>query len=142
MTMDRKQDVTGAFDEGALEALFAEARAETPEPLPDAFRARLVGDALAARPQPDPAPGGWLARFRTLLSEFGGAPSLAGMGAAGLAGVWIGFAAPGSTSDLVSTFWQGAASVSPEVSDWAAAGSDTLPIGDLGLLTLIETTAE
>ena len=140
MTMDRREDGAGSFDEGALEALFAEARAERPEPLPDALRARLVEDALATRAQP--APSGWLARFRTMLSEFGGAPSLAGMGVAGLAGVWIGFAAPGSTSDLVSTFWQGAATVSPTVSDWASGGTGTLALADGGLLALIESTAE
>lgn len=140
MTTDRRQDHAGAFDDGALEALFADARAEPAEPLPDAFRARLVEVALAERPQP--ARHGWLTRFRVMLSDFGGAPSLAGMGVAGLAGVWIGFAAPGSTSDLVSTFWQGAESVTPGVSEWASGGTGGLALGDAGLLTLIDASAE
>lgn len=141
MTMDRKPYGAGDFDETALEALFAEARDADPDPLAPAFHARLLSAAEAARP-PAPARAGWLSRLGAALRDVGGAPSLAGMGAAGLAGVWIGFAAPGSTSELVSTFWQGAATVTPAVSDWASGGTVTLSLSDGGLLTLIESTAE
>lgn len=104
-------------DDG-LELLFAQARAEAPDPLPDALRARLVEAAVAACPAaPAPAPGpGWLARLAAALANVGGAPGVAGLGAAGLAGVWIGFAGPGVSGDLMTRFWQGAASVSPAVS--------------------------
>lgn len=136
MTTDRRTDDAGGFDDSLLDALFAEARDEAPAPLAQAFEARLVAAALAAQPGAMAPRPGWLARIRAMLADVGGAPSLAGMGVAGLAGVWIGFAAPGSTSDLVTTFWQGAASVSPSVSDWAPATSgETLALGEL--LTLI-----
>ncbi|MCB1391358.1 MAG: hypothetical protein KDK12_19780 [Rhodobacteraceae bacterium] len=136
MTTDRLEEFAAGPDDALLADLFAEARAEAPEPLTGSFRARLVADALEARTAAS-APAGWRARFRTLLADFGGMPSLASVGAAGLAGVWIGFAAPGSTSDLVSTFWQGAASVSPSVSGWASDGGETLALGGGDLLTLI-----
>lgn len=105
--------------EAELDALFSAARDEVPGPVPRALQARLVADALAARPV---VARGWLARLGALWADMGGVPGLAGVGAAGLAGVWIGFSGPGVTGDLVAQFWQGAANVSPTVSDWVDDG--------------------
>ncbi len=139
MSMDHQQDPNAPFAEAGLDALFAEARAAPPAPLPPAFEARLVAAALAARPAPRP---GFLARLRASLAEIGGAPSLAGVGAAGLAGVWIGFAAPGPTADLVSSFWQGAASVTPAAASWASTDAEVWDIGGTTLLSLISGDIE
>ena len=132
----------GNFDESALDALFAQARDEPPAPLSDDFAARLVAASLeaqraVARPKP-----GWLARMRLALAEFGGAPSLAGVGAAGLAGIWIGFAAPGATGDLVSSVLQGAASVSPSATAWVGTETNVLTTSDSDLLALIDGDIE
>lgn len=128
MSQDRIFD--DGFSEADLDALFAEARETAPDPLPASLQARLIDGALQAQPRPAPRPG-WFARLSAMLAEIGGAPGLAGVGAAGLAGVWIGFSGPGMTGDLVSQFWQGAASVSPTVS--ALVGTDLLT-GDSGEL--------
>jgi len=81
-----------------LDALFAAARA-APAPVPDALTARVLADAAAEMPRAArpaaavrvvPAPG-WLAALTGLL---GGRSAVAGLAAAGLAGVWIGFAQP------------------------------------------------
>jgi hypothetical protein len=94
-TESTRQDPADAV----LEDLFAQARAVA-EPVPDALLARVLADAGAAMPRTPalqavpvaarPGPG-WLAALVTLL---GGRSAVAGMAAAGLAGVWIGFAQP------------------------------------------------
>ena len=98
-----KTDKTRLSDE-ALEAFFAAGRAEAPEPGAD-LMARIVADAeaqIAARaPFPAPVPrrargGLWTA----LISGIGGWPAVAGMATAAVAGVWLGFAAPGSIDTL------------------------------------------
>jgi anti-sigma factor RsiW len=85
--------------DAALDDLFAQVRAGV-EPVPDALLARVLADADAAMPRAaalHPAsaaarPGpGWLGALVALL---GGRSAVAGMAAAGLAGVWIGFAQP------------------------------------------------
>ncbi len=61
------------------------------------------------------------------------------MGAAGVAGVWIGVAEPGPTADLVSGFWQGAAWVAPTTSGWAVSADETLlDVTGGNLLSLID----
>lgn len=98
-----------------LMQIFAEARAAEP-PVPEALMARVLADAVAEAPAPCAAPvtaprmapqttqavapprpapsrpiAGW---FDRLSAYLGGRGALAGMAAAGLAGVWIGFAQP------------------------------------------------
>lgn len=120
----------------ALEALFAEARAAPPAPVPEDLRARLI----AAVPPPAGPVGsrvvgsrvagsrvGWGARLAAFWAEIGGAPALAGVTAAGLAGVWIGFAAPGPAADLASTLWL---AQNAEVAGLAFGGSDLLALLD------------
>ncbi|GAB4264283.1 MAG: hypothetical protein Kow0013_11370 [Pararhodobacter sp.] len=139
MTDHRKTDPL--WDDEALDALFDAARAEPPAPLPDAFAARLMEGALVELP---PArPGGlrvWLARLGATLSEIGGAPGVAGVGAAGLAGVWIGFSGPGLTGDILDRFWQGAATVSPTISTWV--DGDLVTDETTQLLSLMSGTTE
>lgn len=139
MSTDRSDD---PFDDTALDALFAQARAEPPAALSEDFTARLVAASLDAQGALVPPKPGWLARLRSALAEFGGAPSLAGVGAAGLAGVWIGFAAPGSTGDLISTVLQTAASVSPTATEWDGTETYVLATSASDLLALIDGDIE
>ncbi|WP_068304124.1 hypothetical protein [Pararhodobacter sp. CCB-MM2] len=143
MTRDLEKHSTDPFGDDGLDALFAEARAEAPPPLSASFEARLMSAALATQAvAAPPVRGGFFARLKGLLTEFGGAPSLAGMGVAGLAGIWIGFAAPGPTADLVSSFWQGAASVSPSLSDWSSSTSGFQYSTGSELLSLLDTETD
>lgn len=80
--------------EAALAPFFEAARAQAPEPSPDLL-ARVLADAEAAQAQPAarravPRAGVWT----RLAQGLGGWPGLAGLGAAGLAGLWIGLAMP------------------------------------------------
>ena len=80
-----------------LEAYFAAARA-VPPAVPDALMARVLADAAAeitARGAPVPPRGAVReSLWSQLVAALGGRGALAGMAAAGLAGVWIGFAQP------------------------------------------------
>lgn len=122
-----------------LDALFAEASARAPDPLPISVNARLLAAALEAQPRPARRPGLWT-RMRAALAEIGGAPGLAGVGVAGLAGLWIGFAGPAGTGTLVSDFWQGAASVAPGLAAYVgdSSASDSASSGAADLLSLID----
>lgn len=124
--------------EAGLDALFAEARARDADPLPISLNARLLATALEAQPRRS-GPSGLWARLRAALAEIGGAPGLAGVGAAGLAGVWIGFAGPAGTGDLVTQFWQGAATVTPGLSTYVGdtESSDGASTNAAALLSLI-----
>lgn len=85
-------------DDAGLDALFAAARAAE-APVPGHLLARVLADADAHMPPSVPvsaptravAPRGWLAG---LLDMLGGRGAVAGLAAAGLAGVWIGFVQP------------------------------------------------
>lgn len=83
-------------EQAALEAFFAAAQREAPAPSPELL-ARVLAQAEAeqarfAPPRPRQMPRlGLAARLRQGL---GGWPALAGLAAAGLAGVWIGLALP------------------------------------------------
>lgn len=135
------QDQTKALsDDAFVDALFAEARHDDSAVLPQALEARLLHDAGAMLPRPPvsaPVRDGFWTRFQRFLSEFGGAPGLASFGAAGVAGLWIGWAGPGAAGDLLTQFWDGAATISPSVASWGSAsesGSDdfiALLSGDL-----------
>ena len=121
-----------------LDAALARLGERAPDPLPDRLRARLLAAALAEMPAPSPAPssasaapqrgsGPWLRLWQIL----GGAPGLSGLTAAGLAGLWIGAAAPAPVAGLSGALWQGAALVSPDLAGWTAeapAGFDDDPL--------------
>ena len=119
---------TREFDNDGLEALFAAARDEEPAALSPRFEARLLADAEVSLVRPAPRPG-FLAWLGTALAGIGGAPGLAGMGAAGLAGVWIGLAGPGPAADLAAGAWA-VASRSPDLTALATA-DDTTSLLDL-----------
>ena len=88
-----------------LDDLFAEAR-RAKVPPSDALMARVLADALETRPRAQPVAtpvrpvahraGPW-ARLGSLFGGFG---ALAGMGTAATAGLFIGFAQPGSLAIL------------------------------------------
>lgn len=97
-----------------LDDLLAAARADRPDPSP-ALMARVLDDAARLQPRPvaavarraAPRPGIWA----LLTGAFGGSGALAGMAAAGLAGVWVGVAQPVPIADLSGGLW-GAETVS------------------------------
>lgn len=79
-----------------LEAYFAAARA-VPPAVPDGLMARVLADAAAENPVRAGRPAAQPAReslWSQLVAALGGRGALAGMAAAGLAGVWVGFAQP------------------------------------------------
>ncbi len=81
-------------EEAGLDALFAAARAAEP-PVPDALLARVLADAAQhvprVAPRPAPPRRSWLAG---VLDMLGGRGAMAGLAAAGMAGVFIGFVQP------------------------------------------------
>jgi hypothetical protein len=121
-------------DPDGLDALLAQARTAPPDALPPALQARLLADAQAALPRAAPRPSlrGWIAGA---LAGIGGAPGLAGMSAAGLAGLWIGFAGPGPAADLAANAWN-VALLAPDLSAFEAGHEDQ------ALLDLIAGTTE
>lgn len=77
-----------------LDDLFQTARRQT-QALPDGLAQRILADAHAQ--QSTPAQGIW-PRMRDAL---GGWPGLGGLVAAGMAGVWLGFAPPDVMPDPI-----------------------------------------
>lgn len=108
-----------AVPDDPLDALLAQARTDVP-PLDPGLAHRLTAAAWAA--QPRARPGLW-ARLRTALADLGGAPGLAGLSAAGVAGLWIGFAQPLGAGTLTALVWNGAATVSPALAELVDAPS-------------------
>lgn len=153
---------TSRLAEAELDALFDVASSAAPDALSADMTARLMQDALASMPEAvqieeaQTAANTWPAtpvpqmrrakrpsfweKASQLFADFGGAPGFAGMGVAGLAGVWIGFAGPGQAGELVSSFWQGAASVNPTVSTWIESGD--LGGDASGMLSLLSGVIE
>ncbi|MGR3436497.1 MAG: hypothetical protein ACU0CO_16690 [Shimia sp.] len=86
-----------------LDALLAEMEAEAP--VSEALTARLLADAAAVQPSTPAAAAPRPMRLRRVL---GGWPTLGGLVAAGLAGVWIGAAPPPPLEGLADTLWYGA----------------------------------
>jgi len=85
---------TDRRQEAALAPFFEAARAQAPEPSPDLL-ARVLADAEAAQAQPvarRPVPRSGL--WTRIAQGLGGWPGLTGLGAAALAGLWIGLAMP------------------------------------------------
>lgn len=104
MTNDRRTD----REERALDALFDVARSDVPEPSPDLL-ARVLSDAEAVQagrlaetgktpPRRRAVPGFW----KMLIAAIGGWPSLGGVAAAGIAGLWIGLNPPSAIQDQIS----------------------------------------
>ena len=92
-----------------LDALFSAARADAPEPSQE-LMARVLAQAVAAQPQPQPVRGmhrrGWRARLADLHQALGGWPAMGGLATACAAGVWLGFAPPADWADPVTLVLQ------------------------------------
>lgn len=84
MDKDQKSD-------DALEALFEDARAMSPE-VPDALIARVAADAQQMQPG--------LPLWRGIWATLGGAPGLGGLVTATCVGVWLGVSPPAAVPDL------------------------------------------
>lgn len=111
MTERKNRDAATAQDLDAadLDQLFAEARAADQMPMPAALTARILADAdailarqalTAHRAAAAPARGGFWAQ---LLKSIGGAPALAGLAVATVAGVWVGVVPPAGLQSGLQT---------------------------------------
>lgn len=101
-------------EDAGFEAFLAAARAVRPEPSAD-LMARILTDALAELPPPGgvtPSGAGFGARVRAILGGWG---SIGGLVTATLAGVWIGFAAPGPLAALTTDLLSATATSTPTV---------------------------
>ena len=98
-------------DEEQLQAWFDAARRQPPE-VPEALMRRVLADARAVQATAPPRPGP-LARARAGLARataaLGGRPAVAGLAAAGLAGVWLGIYPPAVLQTLGGGLLNGAA---------------------------------
>lgn len=118
--------------DSGLEALFAEARQAPPSPLDAAFRTRLIEDAARlAQASRIRRPGLW-SRLFARLADPQRAPGVAGVAAAGVAGLWIGLSGPGMTGELITQVWQGVAPAAAwsgdETAVFTQSGSDLLAL--------------
>lgn len=89
MTMTRKDD-----GEAGLERYFEASRAMPAAPAADLL-ARIAADGQAHCPRPGGRTRPRGRGLRRFMADLGGWPSLAGLAAATVAGVWIGATAPG-----------------------------------------------
>ncbi len=98
-----------------LDGWFQTARANTPG-LPAELTARIAADAAAHLPRQH-------AGLSALIAALGGWRPLAGMAAAGVAGMWIGAFPPDAVSDLTGALL--GESVEVDFSDLYALADDT-----------------
>jgi len=151
------QDKPTPDDDALLAPFFAASRAAVPDAavpdaLPEALQARLMKDALAQIPapaSPRAADRGFLAALLAWLGDgfsgfgrqsarlLGGAPGVAVVSAAGLAGVWLGLAVPEPASELLGYIATGTTISADDSSLWAQAARD---LGeDEALLALLDS---
>lgn len=129
MTMQQDNRSNPAADAG-LEVFMAAARAARPDPSDD-LMARIMTDAFAAMPAPGGVTHSGVGLGARVRAIFGGWGSMGGLVATTLAGVWIGFAAPGPlatlTTDVLSATAASASTVDtvelmPEFDDFLSEG--------------------
>lgn len=112
-----------------LEALFSAARAAEPDPS-EALVARIVADAEAEADRREAAAAAVADRPRraglraTLAAVFGGWPSLAGLSAAALAGLLVGYVAPDTLQTVSGGYLGGEDSSAYGIEDLADPGLD------------------
>jgi hypothetical protein len=100
-----------------MEDLLAAART-APREVPAELLGRVLADAYALQPQSVVLPSASKkgpGLFTRLFSAMGGAAGLAGLGAAALGGVWIGFSQPAPIVALTDQIWSGSALESVEL---------------------------
>lgn len=85
------------LNDATLDALFDDLRSAPAPQMSQTLMARILLDADAQQPVPEAPRPGLLARIYDAL---GGWPALGGMTAAGLCGLWLGFAPPALLSDF------------------------------------------
>ncbi len=116
-----------AKHETTLDAAFAAARAQKPQPSSDVM-ARVLADAelvqseLACLPVRPQQRRGYLRQF---LEALGGWPAMAGLATAGIAGVWLGINPQIGVSDAVAEFLG--------AGDTVGYAVDVMPGAELGL---------
>ncbi|MDG2453037.1 MAG: hypothetical protein P8M63_09395 [Paracoccaceae bacterium] len=89
------------FEAAELDALFAEAAAEVPVPS-DALTARILADAQSQLPQAAPQSNIAEPFWASLFQGLGGWPTISGLAAATVAGVYIGVA-PTAALEAITT---------------------------------------
>lgn len=94
-----------AADMAALDALMAEVAASPVEAPGDDLMARILADAGAAQADTVAAPASApvTPAWRGWLDALGGWPTLGGLTAAAVTGLWIGVAPPAAVDDLVAS---------------------------------------
>ena len=149
---EQPQDKPMPDEDALLAPFFAAARAAGEDALPGSLQARVMQDALAqipAPPAPPAADPGLLASLLAWLGDgfsgfgrqsarlLGGAPGVAVVSAAGLAGVWLGLAVPDPASELLGYIATGVPISADDSSIWAQAARD---LGeDEALLALLDS---
>lgn len=119
--------MTDEFNQGGgLEAAFDAARSSQPAPSAD-LMARVLADAQAVQAEQRMAPSARAPRgvLQQFLEAMGGWPAVAGLSAAGVAGVWLGLGPMAGVSDTVASYL--GVSVTPTYS------VDVMPGAELGL---------
>jgi hypothetical protein len=112
--------------EARLETVFEEARKAHPEPSAE-LMARVLADAeaaqvgFAAAPAPRPRSG----YLRQFFEALGGWPAMAGLAAAGVAGLWLGVSPAVGVSDALASYLG--------AGDTASYTVDVMPGAELGL---------
>ena len=95
-----------------LDDLFAEMRMEKVSPS-EALMSRVLADAEALQPSVAPVSR---KRSKNVWGDFmeliGGWPALSGVAAAGVTGIWLGFAPPSGVDQLTADFFGETATVS------------------------------
>jgi len=111
---------------GELEAAFDAARSSQPEPSAN-LMARVLADAQIVQAEQSVKPSARVPRgyMQQLLEALGGWPAVAGLSAAGVAGVWLGLGPMAGVSDAVASYL--GMSVPP------AYSVDVMPGAELGL---------
>ena len=107
----------------AVDALFAAARADTPE-VPDHLMQRVLLDAQAVQPRPVEVERPTF--LSQLIEMIGGRVGAGGLIAATLAGVWLGFAPPAAVENMSAALLgtSETISLSPDVDDLLAGVLD------------------
>jgi len=93
--------------DGELELFFEAGRGAAPAPS-EALLERVLADARAQQPGRAPSPRRPAAArgaLAGLLAALGGWPAVAGLASVTVAGIWLGYAAPGGLDGVTAALW-------------------------------------